>query len=287
MPSDEELGLLYGEEFYQKPASQALSFDYVRSFVYRLWAGQRRGALLGRTAGKALDVGCGDGEFLASLKSNQWDTYGLEFSAAACALARSKGINVEQVDLINSDFPSYFFDVVTMWHVLEHLSDPLSALHKAKKILKDDGLLVIEVPNSDCLTFHLFKTHWTPLGIPWHFQHFTPKTLSSILSTAGFTVTRRQNFHLFDFVLTFSSLMNWLDILKRQETSNPNGHSLFADFSQAGNTRKLFFMALGIALLPVCLLYLTITVLLTGNSETVTLTCQKVSGEITESEKTR
>ncbi len=275
LPSTKELALLYGEEFYQKDDSQTLSFEYARLLVYRLWAGQRQTALLGRASGKILDVGCGDGEFLSSLNANEWETYGLEFSVAACAIAKNKGVNVAQIDLVNSNFSSCFFDVVTMWHVLEHLSDPLSALHKARQILKDDGLLVIEVPNSACLTFRLCKTHWTPLGIPWHFQHFTPETLISMLTSAGFTVMLRQDFHFFDFVLTFSSLMNWLDILKRQDESSSNGHSLFADFSKANGIRKFLFVALGLALLPFCLTYLIVAVLLTGNSETVTLTCRK------------
>jgi SAM-dependent methyltransferase len=235
--------------------------------------GHRRRALLGRHPGRVLDVGCGDGDFLADLRRLGWEGYGTEFSEVACELTRARGINVRQGSLRSAGFPDRFFDVVTIWHVLEHLPEPAAELAEARRILRDDGLLVLEVPNSGCLTFQLCQERWWPLDIPRHLQHFTPATLARLLDRSGFTSLRRQNFHYADVALATISFINRLGLIGRLE----GDHYFVTDYRRATLAAKARFLLLGPVIGLLSLPYSVIITLLTRNSETVTVTASKTA----------
>jgi SAM-dependent methyltransferase len=232
---------------------------------------ERQRALLGRKPGRVLDVGCGDGDFLAALKQRGWEVHGVEPSPAAAALARGKGVAVHEGELASTDFPAGSFDVVTFWHVLEHLPEPLVELAAARRLLRDDGLLVVEVPNSASVTFRLCREHWFPLSVPRHFQHFTSTTLRALLQKAGFTPVRRRDFHLLDFLLSFMSFMSYLRVLGGEDGT----HYFVSDYRKANWVRKLMFLILSV---PVCVLafpYSVITTFLARAGETITVTARK------------
>lgn len=271
-PTLQQLSLLYSEEFYGgNPEPALLSLDTARWLLQQLVLPPRRAALLDRKPGRVLDVGCGDGQFLADLKKRGWDVYGVEFSATGCNLARTKGINVHHGELRKAAFPDKFFDVVTAWHVLEHLSEPTVDLAEMQRILRDDGLLAVEVPNSSSLTFKLCRERWWQLDIPRHLQHYTPATLQKLLQQTGFTVLRRQNFHLVDFMLAAISFMERLNILGRRE----DGHYLLSAFRKADLTTRILFLTTAVAVTPLCLPYSALATAFTGHSESVTITARK------------
>lgn len=186
LPNEGELAALYTENYYVRNSSRLLSTDtFRRLFQYSvLW--QHRRTFAERQSGRILDVGCGNGDFLAALKARGWEVYGTEFSPAACDLAREKGVAVQQGDLLSAAFPDGFFDVVTLWHVFEHLPEPRNELAEIQRILSSDGLLVIEVPNNGSLGFRLTKKKWYHFDVPRHLQHFTPETLRQILLDTSF-----------------------------------------------------------------------------------------------------
>jgi ubiquinone/menaquinone biosynthesis C-methylase UbiE len=82
------------------------------------------------------------------------------------------------------------FDLVTLWHVLEHLSDPSSVMCEIYRILKPQGLLMLEVPNFDSLPSSLFGNAWFTLEAPRHLYHFTPKTVSALLKKHHFKIAK-------------------------------------------------------------------------------------------------
>ncbi|MBA3414964.1 MAG: class I SAM-dependent methyltransferase, partial [Chloroflexia bacterium] len=227
-------------------------------------------ALLDRKPGRVLDIGCGNGDFLRFLKRRGWEVAGTDFSAEAAALARAKGIPVHRGDLASAAFPDRAFDVVTLWHVVEHLPHPHRELDEVERILRDDGLLVIEVPNSDCPTRRLCGTAWRQLDVPRHLQHFTPETLAAMLARSGFAVVRRQDFHAIDFDLVFYSVADRLGITRR------TGIRYFStDFRPASLRAKLAFLAFGLPIALLSLPYAAVATRLSGNGESLTVTCRK------------
>ena len=142
-----------------------------------------------REAGRLLDVGCGKGSFLRAARDRGWRCFGVEISPQASNDARRMGLDVTTGGFEYVDYPDNFFDVITMYHVLEHLHDPREALGKAYQLLKSGGLLVVAVPNFDSLQAKIFRQRWYHLDAPRHLYHFTPRTLKMLLhDEAGFKV---------------------------------------------------------------------------------------------------
>lgn len=131
--------------------------------------------------GKILDVGCGDGLFLYSLRKLGWQTLGVEINKAASQKARERGLDVLNCDLLEADLDNDFFDVVRMWSVLEHLHNPAQTLAEIYRILKPGGTLIVQVPNFNSLASRLFKENWSGLDVPRHLYQFSSHTLKRII----------------------------------------------------------------------------------------------------------
>ncbi|MBC8263644.1 MAG: class I SAM-dependent methyltransferase [Anaerolineales bacterium] len=143
--------------------------------------------------GSILDIGCASGDYLAYLCSLGWKVYGIELDEGAARYARERfGIDVRAgtAEHTLNEFPDMSFDVVTMWHVLEHLFDPSLVLAQVHRVLRPSGILMLEMPNFDSLWASVLGECWFPLEIPRHLYHFTPPTLRAILAKTGFRLTR-------------------------------------------------------------------------------------------------
>ncbi len=135
--------------------------------------------------GRILDVGCAAGFFLQAAKQGGWQEYGVEPSRWLAGYGRKNlGLNVKAGTLKEAKFPDYF-DVVTLWDVLEHVPDPSAELREIRRVLKPGGLLVVNYPNFGSKLARLAGRRWWFL-LSVHLFYFTPHTLKAMLEGNGF-----------------------------------------------------------------------------------------------------
>lgn len=177
------------------------------------------GALLGGRTGRVLDVGCGKGLLLAALRDAGWEVCGTELSEVSGRYARSRGIPVHQVPVEDAPLEDGSFDVVTLFHVLEHLTDPKRSLARIRALLRPDGFLVVEVPNIGSWYARAFGDIWFHYDVPRHLYHFDPATLRRMLETSGFAIERQTTRNLqYDAFGAVQSALN--AVLRRRNLLN-------------------------------------------------------------------
>ena len=130
-------------------------------------------------AGTVLDIGAGTGDFLKLAKDYKWETFGVEPNEGAREMASTKGINLcEHLD----QFSDQQFDVITLWHVLEHLPDLEIQIKKIENLLKPNGTLIIAVPNFNSYDSKYYKQFWAAYDVPRHLWHFSRKSMAVLFS---------------------------------------------------------------------------------------------------------
>ena len=140
--------------------------------------------------GRILDVGCGNGEAIGWMKEYGWDLHGIEIGKKACEQAQKQGLKTFCGQLHEAGYPAEYFDAITVNHVLEHIHDPLSLLRECNRILKQDGLLIIDAPNFGSFDSKLFRETGHTIMCPVHLYHFTSDTLNRIINAADFQVDK-------------------------------------------------------------------------------------------------
>jgi len=135
-----------------------------------------------------LDVGSGDGDFLRRAKTAGYEVVGQEINPAAVASARAVGLDVRLGPLEEAGFAPQSFDAVRLWHVLEHVAEPLAILNSARALLRPSGVLIVGVPDFDSPARRLFGAQWGGLQLPFHRHHFNSTTLRRALAASGFRV---------------------------------------------------------------------------------------------------
>lgn len=137
-----------------------------------------------------LDVGCGTGDFLEITKRNNWNVFGIEPNAEARSIANKKAENavfdVEQL----SKFNNSSFDVITLWHVLEHLPNLDEQLLILKKLLKPKGVLIVAVPNYKSYDAQYYKEFWAAYDVPRHLSHFNKESISNLFGEVSMKVKK-------------------------------------------------------------------------------------------------
>ncbi|MCC6588014.1 MAG: class I SAM-dependent methyltransferase [Bryobacterales bacterium] len=201
-PSPLELQQYYPPDYWYVPEHDAVSQleELYRRFVLRDHVRFVEHALTNCTAdGPILDVGCGGGLFLKMLGERGWPGIGLDFSlSAATAAWRQNEVPTICASLSHPPLPNGSCAAVTMFHVLEHLYDPVSYLESAYNLLQDDGRLIVQVPNAACWQFLLMGEYWAGVDIPRHLLNFRLKDIEILLDRCGFEVLQVKHFSLRD-----------------------------------------------------------------------------------------
>ena len=130
--------------------------------------------------GVLLDIGAGTGEFLLTCKNAGWQVVGFEPSDKASAIARKKGIPIE-TDL--ASLPDHSFDIITMWHVLEHVPDLNQQLNELKRLVKPEGILIIAVPNFNSFDAKIYQEYWAAYDVPIHLWHFSKTAIQKLFDS--------------------------------------------------------------------------------------------------------
>jgi SAM-dependent methyltransferase len=183
-------------------------FNFVLEFLVRYFtAGKARKIRKFHRRGDLLDVGCGRGLFLDIMKKDGWSVTGVEFNEETTSYAKT----VYQIDVITPQsmmaVPDESYDVITLFHVLEHMQDPAAVLQTCRRLLKKHGLLVIAVPNLSSLQAGLGKSNWFHLDVPYHLYHFTLSGIRRLLLNNSMKIFRVQQF---DFE---QNIFGWLQTL--------------------------------------------------------------------------
>ncbi len=160
--------------------------------------------------GRALDIGCGNGTFLSYLKHHGWEVQGVDMSRQAANVAKEYfDIDVFVGGLAEAPFSDQCFDYINMSHVLEHVREPRQTIEEVRRLLKDDGILYIEVPNYESFGCESGGEFWFALDAPRHLLSFSPNSLGTLLSLCGFRIVRMTS--------KVADLFAWDETLRKEE----------------------------------------------------------------------
>ncbi|MEW5947007.1 MAG: class I SAM-dependent methyltransferase [bacterium] len=189
-----EIANLYAEDYFSNYNRLGYGYEnYMghRHLYFDLFTRRIEELEKHRKGGRLLDVGCATGVFMDVARFRGWEVHGVDVSPFASGVARNYyNLDVFTGVLEESGFPAGWFDVVFMHDVIEHVPDPPSLLTEARRVLTDDGLLVINTPNAAGLLARTLGKRWFHYKPQEHLFYFTPATLTAMLDKAGFRTIR-------------------------------------------------------------------------------------------------
>jgi len=206
-PNDDQLGKYYeSNDYISHSNNQKGIFNRVYQMV-RYHAIESKFKLINglNSNGLVLDYGCGTGEFLGYVKKQERAVLGVEPSE----FARKQAIQNHQLNVLSlEEFPSISDNsasIISLWHVLEHVSNLRETLSKFHSILSDQGHLVIAVPNCSSLDAEIYGPLWAGYDVPRHLWHFTPKTMQELLESEGFKLLKMKGMPFDSFYVSLLS----------------------------------------------------------------------------------
>ncbi|MCX7981603.1 MAG: class I SAM-dependent methyltransferase [Syntrophales bacterium] len=195
-PDKEELSRLYAESYFtvnygplpelgSREMGKRLSQETHRIRFFRRYLKR----------GKILDIGCGMGYFLLACRQKGYEVRGLDISENSASHCKSKfGLEVYIGTVEEANFEPESFDLITMWHFLEHTPNPSRCLEKVRLWLKKGGLVAIDVPNYESTDAKAGGENWKGWQIPFHLYHFTPHTIKELLKKHSFRILRTKSY---------------------------------------------------------------------------------------------
>lgn len=214
-PGIDEIGKYYEIEDYQphqieRKTMLELLYGFIRTRNNRF---KRR--LIERHVpnGSLLDFGCGSGEFLLEMQNSNWQVLGVEPAKNPREFANERNIKVfENIDKISDRF-----NVITLWHVLEHIYDVPKLIGQLKERLFENGILVLALPNLKSYDAQKYGANWVAFDAPRHLSHFCPNDVERLFSSFGFQIIAYKTL----FVDTwFNALFSWQLEARLKEKSN-------------------------------------------------------------------
>ena len=179
-PSPENLGKYYeSTDYISHTDSKRSLFEKAYHFVKGIALNNKLNLInnCSATKGNLLDIGAGTGDFLLTAKQNGWNTIGVEPSEKAKGIAINKGIKFSDS---TKELESHSFDVITMWHVLEHVPNLEIQIGELKRLVKPNGTIIIAVPNYKSYDANYYGKFWAAFDVPIHFWHFSKTAIQLI-----------------------------------------------------------------------------------------------------------
>ena len=187
-PKPEEIGKYYqSEEYYSHQENK-------KGFVPRIYEAVKsvnlkkkyKMATKGLKPGRMLEIGCGAGDFLHTMEKHGWTCTGIEPSESAKEIAtkkvKAKLLNPQEIDKLEDES----FDLITMWHVLEHVDNLKEEIKQLQRLLKKGGRLVLALPNFKSADAQYYKEYWAAYDVPRHLNHFCRESINNIFKTTDF-----------------------------------------------------------------------------------------------------
>jgi 2-polyprenyl-3-methyl-5-hydroxy-6-metoxy-1,4-benzoquinol methylase len=186
-PAQEEIGRYYDSAEYVSHN------DTDSGLMFTVYQAVKRFTLKGKTKlvksfcsdVNALDYGAGTGDFANAIQQSGFNTSAFEPDGNARNLIKKKYPHLNVIDSFDA-LPNASLQIITLWHVLEHVHALRETLERFHKKLDADGTLIIAVPNCDSFDASHYGEHWAAYDVPRHLYHFTPKTISTLLHSSGF-----------------------------------------------------------------------------------------------------
>lgn len=206
-PSDDIIGRYYDSPDYishsdTKKGVVNLLYHFFRKQMLRKKVNMVSKYTLGA---RLLDIGSGTGYFLNIAKERSYQVTGIEKDSKAREYAiTSFGLDVKDEHSLWG-IESESFDVVTLWHVLEHMNNLNEVVSKIKSILKPDGVMILALPNHKSHDAKIFKEYWAAYDVPRHLWHFTPDTVEKLLSKHQFEIIKQKTMPLDAFYISMLS----------------------------------------------------------------------------------
>jgi 2-polyprenyl-3-methyl-5-hydroxy-6-metoxy-1,4-benzoquinol methylase len=206
-PEKEKIGNYYkSEEYYSHRENK-------KGFIPKIYEKVKKRNLKhkykiateGLKVGKILDIGCGVGDFLHTAETHGWECIGVEPSEEAKEIARqrTKAQIIESKELEN--IPNQTFDIITMWHVLEHVDDLKWQVEQLQRLIKPTGRIIIALPNYKSYDGQYYKELWAAYDVPRHLNHFNKSTLIKIFKTNGLEIFKMDKLKWDSYYISYMS----------------------------------------------------------------------------------
>lgn len=196
-PENSEISKYYDStEYFSHPDKKKSIIGWVYEWVKKRNIRYKfKLATSGILAGNVLDIGCGSGDFLFYAKSKFWNVSGIEPNDKARAFSQKKTESlIYHPEKINSIADSSF-DVITMWHVLEHVEELNEQCKQIKRLIKPGGRIVIALPNIGSEDAKRYGNYWAGFDVPRHLYHFGFDQIRMLMNNHGFGFLKREPLH--------------------------------------------------------------------------------------------
>jgi len=191
-PNMENLPLIYNDDYIDKYIASVLhgqEFATKRFSSLSTFLAKQYPNLLQKPDRSVLDIGSATGHFLSEFKKSGWRTTGVELSYSASKFAREiLGLEIINEDFFITDLDPQSYDLITMYHIIEHFLDPRAMLTKCHNLLSEDGALFIETPNWVGIGALIRGENWSHIIPPEHLNYFSPQSLELLVKSSGFHV---------------------------------------------------------------------------------------------------